>query len=277
MILRAAVPALALLLCLPATAGASTIAGKVGGGKVPKAGKGLATVRAVGREGPRDRGHRQGAHAAATASRSRRAATGSSPRRRRSAARRASTAPRGSSSCARASARPSGSRCASRSARSAEAPEHPEDPRAADGERGVREGQAPGGLGPALHASPAAARTCACCGRASRDMLITDLGAPLERACGGVIVERERFDRDPRRDRAQPEPARRSEHAHDDRQDHRAQPRGDRQPDRRRRHDDALGADHERGDGRRAHGHPQQPRGPLLRARAVGRPGGRRA
>ena len=48
MTLRAAVPALAILLCLPATAGASTIAGKVAGGKVPKAGKGFGTVRAVG-------------------------------------------------------------------------------------------------------------------------------------------------------------------------------------------------------------------------------------
>ena len=49
MTLRTAVPALALLLCLPATAGASTIAGRVGG-KVPKPGKGLAAVRAVGLE-----------------------------------------------------------------------------------------------------------------------------------------------------------------------------------------------------------------------------------
>ena len=48
MTLRAAVPALAILLCLPASAGASTIAGKVAGGKVPKAGKGFGTVRAVG-------------------------------------------------------------------------------------------------------------------------------------------------------------------------------------------------------------------------------------
>ena len=45
---RVLVPALALLLCWPATAGASTITGKVGGGKLPKAGKGIATVRAVG-------------------------------------------------------------------------------------------------------------------------------------------------------------------------------------------------------------------------------------
>ena len=50
MTLRAAGPALVLVLCLPASAGASTIAGRVGGGKLPKAGKGFAAVRAVGLE-----------------------------------------------------------------------------------------------------------------------------------------------------------------------------------------------------------------------------------
>jgi hypothetical protein len=47
MTLRAAGTALALLLCLPTAAGASTVAGRVAGGKLPKPGNGFASVRAV--------------------------------------------------------------------------------------------------------------------------------------------------------------------------------------------------------------------------------------
>ena len=235
MTLRTAVPALALLLCLPATAGASTVAGRVPAGSCRSRATASPAVRAVGVEEPGDHGRRQGAQAPLPPDGAGRPLL--ALRRDDAVQRQARRRPRRRSRPAAQGQAQDGADLAAQ----AQADEAPEGPEAAEDpahrERGVRDGQAPAvwiqhfsvtGGGADLQVLE----------KGIPQMLTSDLVPPIQQACKGVIVEREKLKeilpeiasaraRWPTRARACVG------------QDHRAQPRGGREPERRRRDDDA--------------------------------------